>query len=241
MLRHLSPTPRTSALMAIAATLLFGSLARADQSEGSDTDLLMINLDDDTRHVSVGHLSLFVYPWRQLMQDAQRGDLFVCHLVREAKPLIDPDSYLTKLQETFEFRSTYEDEIGRAMDFAWYLALFGDDLNSSLLTKRALWCIRTILIARSAERRVPVFAPQRLAEETRSAAARELLSNRHRPREDAAVRQLLRSFLEAEVPSDGNLTSADREAFFERFSATSNKVALQTLRQEEDSRAGYIG
>ncbi len=82
--------------MPIAATLLFGSLARADQSEGSDTDLLMIGLDEETRHVSIGNLSLFLYPWRQLEQDARDGDLFVCHLVREAKPLIDPDNYLPK-------------------------------------------------------------------------------------------------------------------------------------------------
>jgi hypothetical protein len=226
--------------MAIAATLLFGSLARADQSEGSDTDLLMVNLKEETRHVSVGHLSLFVYPWRQLKQEAHSGDLFVCHLVREAKALVDPDGYLAKLQKSFQFRSTYEDDIGRAADFGWYLVLFGHELNSALLAKRAIWCIRTILIARSAERRDPVFAPHRLAEQTRSAAAHELLSNRHRPRDDAAVRQLLRVFLEAEALSDRGLQDADRADFLEKFVATSNKVALQTLRQEEDSRAGYV-
>ena len=200
----------------------------------------MINLDDDTHHVSVGHLSLFVYPWHQLKQDAHDGDLFVCHLVREAKPLVDPDSYLAKLQQAFRYRSTYKDEIGRAADFGWYLVLFGEELNSSLLAKRALWCIRTILIARSAERRLPVFAPQLLAKETRSAAARELLSNRHRRRPGAAVRQLVRSFLEVEVPSHGTPPSIDREAFLEWFTVTSNKVALQTLRQEENSRSSYF-
>src|SRR5918994_1083983 len=99
--------------MAVAATLLFGSLARADHSEESDTDLLMINLDEETRHVSVGHLSLYLYPWRQLEQDARDGDLFVCHLVREAKPLVDPGNYLPKLQGAFRFRRSYQDEICR--------------------------------------------------------------------------------------------------------------------------------
>ena len=80
--------------MAVAATLLFGSLARNDHSEGSDTDLLMINLDDETRHISIGKLSLFLYPWNQLEQNARDGDLFICHLVREAKPIIDPHNYL---------------------------------------------------------------------------------------------------------------------------------------------------
>jgi hypothetical protein len=225
--------------MAVAATFLFGSLARDDQSEGSDTDLLMVNLDDETRHVSVGHLSLFLYPWRQLERDAQDGDLFVCHLVREAKPLIDPNGYLPQLQGLFRFRADYSAEINRAIDFGWYLVLFGNELNELLQTKRALWCIRTILIARSAERRDPIFAPHRLAEQTRSAAGRDLLINRHHARDGGAVRQSLRLFLDEEAAPDPFVEGADREAFIKRFIATSNKVALQTLRQEAQSQTSY--
>lgn len=227
--------------MAVAATLLFGSLARADHSEGSDTDLLMISLDEDTRHVSVGHLSLYLFPWHLLQRNARNGDLFVCHLVREAKPLIDPDNYLPKLQAAFQFRSTYRDEIDRATDLGWYLVRFGDELNSSLMTKRALWCIRTILIARTAEQRDPVFAPQRLAEQTRSASARGLLCNRHHLYDDDTVRRSLRCFLEDELATEPFLEHADRQTYIERFTETSNRVALQTLRQQEQSQAGYVG
>lgn len=226
-------------LMGVVATLLFGSLARDDHTEGSDTDLLMVSLDDETQHVSVGHLSLFVYSWNQLQEDARNGNLFVCHIVREAKPLIDPDSYLTKLRSNFEFQSSYQAEIDRARDLAIYLAKFGDDINPALLAKRALWCVRTILIARSAERRDPVFAPQRLAEQTVSLAAKRLLTNRHIHRESATVREYLHSFLEAETQSEEILETADRSHFIQRFNLTSNKVALQTLRQEQLSRATY--
>jgi len=227
--------------MAVAATLLFGSLARADHTEGSDTDLLMINLDDETRRVSIGGLSLFLYPWRQLEQDARDGDLFVCHLVREAKPIIDPDNYLRKLQAVFEFRSTYQDEMSRAADLGWYLVRFGDELNSNLLAKRALWCIRTILIARSAEQRDPIFSPRRLAEKTQSALARNILCNRRRRHEDTVVRESLRQFLSDEAPGCRKLELTDRAAFMKSFAETSNKVALQTLRQAERSEAGYLG
>ena len=225
--------------MPVVATLLFGSHARADQSEGSDTDLLMVNLDDETRHVSVGHLSLFLYPWHKLEHDARDGDLFVCHLVCEAKPLFDPDGYLPKLKEAFRFRSDYVAEIVHATDFGWYLVRFGEDLNLNLQAKRALWCIRTILIARSAERHEPVFAPQLLAEQTRSVAGRDLLTSRHSARDHAEVRQSLRLFLEEETTLDPFNKLADRSAFIERFRATSNQVALETLQQEEYSRAGY--
>ncbi|MFM9503903.1 hypothetical protein RDS30_15175, partial [Listeria monocytogenes] len=66
------------------------------------------------------------------------GDLFVCHLAREAKPLIDPDNYLAKLQSAFQFRSSYQGEIDRARDLGMYLVRFGNEFNSTLLTKRAL-------------------------------------------------------------------------------------------------------
>ena len=225
--------------MSMAAVLLFGSQARSDESESSDTDLLMINLDDETRHVSVGRLSLFLYSWRTLKKNASDGDLFVCHLVREAKPLIDPDSYLLRLKEIFRFRLDYVAEIAHATDLGWYLARYGDELNEHLCAKRALWCIRTILIARSAERRHPIFAPLLLAEQTRSAAGRDLLTRRHSPRNDVELRRSLRLFLEEETTSDAFSKQADRNAFIERFRATSNKVALKTLQQEEQSQAGY--
>ena len=70
--------------MRVVAILLFGSLARADESEGSDTDLLMVNLDCETRHVWIGHLSLFLYPGHMLEHDAREGDHFVCQLVCDA-------------------------------------------------------------------------------------------------------------------------------------------------------------
>jgi hypothetical protein len=181
------------------------------------------------------------HPWRQLEQHAHDGDLFVYHLVREARPLIDPDSYLPKLRGVFEFRSTYQDEITRAIHFGWYLVRFGSQLNSRLLAKRALWCIRTILIAPSAERRDPVFAPQQLAEQTRSASARDLLGNRRRRHDDIVLCESLRQFLENEVPHDHALEHADRDSFMIKFAATSNKVALQTLRQGEKSHASYLG
>ena len=226
--------------MPAVAILLFGSLARGDQSDNSDTDLLTVTLDDETRHISVGHLSLFLYPWSTLENSARNGDLFVYHLVREARPLFDPDGYLPKLKEAFRVRPDYMVEIAHATDLGWYLTRYGDDLNSHLLAKRALWCIRTILIARSAEHDEPVFAPQLLANQTQSMAARDLLARRHSPRGGARVRSSLRLFLEEEAISAPFGEQADRADFIERFRTTSNKVALKTLQQEDDSQAGYL-
>lgn len=225
--------------MSVVATLLFGSVARSDQEERSDTDLLMVNLNDETRHISVGHASIFLYPWLRLKLDAKQGDLFACHLAYEAKAIIDPQGYLLKLKKSFRFKSDYQSEIARASEFGWFLARFGEGLNSSLQAKRILWCVRTILIARSAELRNPVFAPRLLAAHAKSGAARELLSNRHGRRDDATLRHLLRLFLMEETKVESFHKQAGRAAFARRFKETSNKVALQTLRQEESSQGGY--
>jgi len=226
--------------MSVAAILLFGSLARADQTEESDTDLLLITVNDQTRHVSVGHLSMFLYPWPRLKLDAQDGDLFVCHLVREAKAIFDPDGYLLKLREAFHLRADYRREVAQATDLGWFLVRFGGELNSMLQAKRTLWCIRTILIARSAESGDPVFAPKILADRSESTFARELLTKRRDRWNDEAMRDCLRLFLEEETTLEPFHKHADRAAFIERFTWTSNDVALQTLQQEERSQAGYV-
>ena len=226
--------------MLIVATLLFGSHARAEKAEGSDTDILLINLDDETRHVSARHLSFFVYPWTTLERNARAGDLFICHLVREAKALLDPNNYLQELRNIFRFRSHYQEDIQHAADLGWYLVRFGDDTNMSLQIKRVLWCIRTILIARSAEMGDPVFAPKQLAERTASAAARELLYRRHHHHDVADLRASLRQFLIAEAPFSFSLLTADRDYFVRRFEETSNAVALQTIKKELVRKAIYV-
>ena len=206
--------------MSVTAILLFGSLARGDQSERSDTDLLMITGEDETRHISVGYLSMFLYPWHRLKLDAQDGDLFVCHLVYEAKAIFDPDGHLLKLRGAFQLRSEYRREIAQATDLGWFLARFGGGLNSALQVKRTLWCIRTILIARSAERGAPVFAPKVLADQSTSTFARGFLTRRHERWSAEAVRHCLSLFLEEETTPEPFHKQADRAAFVKRFSVT---------------------
>ncbi len=225
--------------MRVVSTILFGSRARNDQSEFSDTDLLLISLENDRKHVSSGNLSLFLYSWESLREDAENGDLFVCHLAHEAKPLIDPENYLAKLRGRFKFRTNYNRDIDNAIDLAWFLILQGDQINDALLAKRALWCVRTVLIAEAANRREAIFAPQQLAEQTSSQAGRRILQSRHEKIGSAFTTKLLEGFM-----SDIGYRAVPRslksvEDFRRRFVDTSNEVALQTMNQEVESRSGY--
>ena len=171
----------------ISAILLFGSRAREDSGRGSDTDLLLIAPPGTPRHKSIGHLSMFFYSWEKLLQDARDGDLFVCHIVNEAMPVFDPLGQLDQLRSAFRLRRNYSREIAQARDLGWLLDRHAAAFAPSVVVRRMIWCVRTILIARRAELGAPAFAPATPADGA-SESRRELLLNRHQRRLDVSMR-----------------------------------------------------
>lgn len=223
------------ALMAASAILLFGSRAREDHDRASDTDLLFICEEPHPRHVSAGRTSMFFYPWAKLLADASAGDLFVGHLAQEARALSDPSDKLGQLKASFRLRDSYQREIEHARDLGWFISRFPQKLKPSLMTKRMIWCVRTVLIARFAEEGKLVFAPNTLAEMARSKAASDLLMERRRRLPDEKMQKAFRRFL---------LTATDRERwhreeseayFIGKFIDTLNDVAIKTLEQNSVS------
>lgn len=211
----------------VSAILLFGSRAREDNSRGSDTDLLLVSPSGTPQHKSIGHLSMFFYPWEKLTADARDGDLFVCHIVREAKPVFDPLGQLDQLRSQFRLRTSYAREIAHARDLGWFLDRHAGALNSDVVVRRMVWCIRTILIARLAERGTPAFAPAALAAAAPSAA--DLLANRHQRRLDATMRQRFRQYLMQEGGPPALPSEATFDDYRDLFVQTGNKVGLQTI------------
>jgi hypothetical protein len=211
----------------VSAIILFGSRARGDNSRGSDTDLLLVNPTGSAQHKSIGHLSMFFYPWQKLVSGACNGDLFVCHIVHEAKPVFDPLGQLDELKSQFRLRTSYASEIACAVDLGWFLDRHADELNSTLVVKRMVWCIRTILIAQLAEQGRPAFAPSTLAKTAPSAA--DILTNRHRRRLDATIRQLFRQYLLQECGCPPLPNEAKLEDYRTLFTQTENEVGLQTI------------
>jgi len=226
----------------VSAILLFGSRAREDNSRGSDTDLLLISPPGTPKHKSIGHLSMFFYPWEKLQADARDGDLFVCHIVREAKPVFDPLNQLDQLRSQFRLRASYAREITHARDLGWFLDRHGGALNSNVVVRRMVWCVRTILIARLAERGTPVFAPLDLTMAAPASAA-ELLADRHHRRLDSAMRQRFRQYMMQENARPGLPSEATIDDYRSFFLRTGNKVGVQTiergLRAPEDDEDYY--
>lgn len=217
----------------VSAILLFGSRARKDNSRGSDTDLLFVSSHGTPRHKSIGHLSMFFYPWEKLAADARDGDLFVCHIVREAKSVFDPLGQLDQLRSQFRLRSSYAREIGHARDLGWFLDRHAGALNSNLVMRRMVWCVRTILIAQLAEHGTPVFAPAALASAAPSAA--DLLANRHQRRLDSAMRQRFRQYLLQKGGNPPLARKATLEDYRALFAQSFNTVGLQTIERGAQS------
>ena len=89
----------------ILAVMLFGSCARGDNEANSDIDLLVVTSGNVIKHSRIdtvmAPLSLSYYPYKYIVIGAQEGDLFICHVVKEAKSLYDPHGILNTLRGVF--------------------------------------------------------------------------------------------------------------------------------------------
>lgn len=217
--------------MTISAVALFGSRARGDHGEGSDVDLLFITAEQHPRHRMVSNLSLSLYPINALLERAADGDLFICHLAYEAKPLYDPEGEFARVRSAFRFRDSYDREVRNASDLGWLLARFADDLpNSSLANRRIAWCVRTILIAKSAELRRPIFAPSELAAFSADSAVATLIRQKsYSTAPSRSLLALLREFLQKWGASDPAPHAEAAAEYEDSFRDSGNDVGGRTL------------
>ena len=89
------------------AVMLFGSVARGDDSPISDTDILQL-----TSHYKpsyrVGRVSISVYTPESLEKIALKGSLFALHLKSEGRILYDPDLVLSRILDCYRPPCSYD-------------------------------------------------------------------------------------------------------------------------------------
>ena len=168
--------------MAITSMALYGSRARNDNTSDSDTDLFAITNDDRYQMVFHGTTNIACYPRSLAMSRAEGGDLFFLHIVREAVVMYDPDSSFEKMQSAFKLRDSYKDDILNAAELGIALLInIANFKNYFYINKRLVWCLRTILIALSAERGNPVFSAKELSSTFEDKEIELLLSAKKEP------------------------------------------------------------
>lgn len=193
-------------MIAIVTQYLFGSHARGDFTSGSDIDLLSIITEDRFGTFSEGKLNLSLYPMPKFIEAASRGNLFILHIVREAIVVYDPSKFHTKVIDKFRVKESYYSEIGQASDLGWYLVNSAEQFrDKKVWNKRVAWCVRTILIARSAERGKPVFSTQELSQTINFPATCFLLQRKNEDTFDLSTKKLWLSFSKSmELPLQTN-------------------------------------
>ncbi|WP_116866253.1 nucleotidyltransferase domain-containing protein [Pseudomonas syringae] len=151
--------------MAILSLVVYGSRAREDHSGDSDTDLFAITDDDRYEMIVEGATNIACYPLAQAINRAEGGDLFFMHITLEAKAIYDPSGAFDKVRKSFVKKENYSSEISNASELGFALVAHANNIQDYyLLNKRLAWCLRTILIARSAERGCPTFSKEGLSE-----------------------------------------------------------------------------
>lgn len=147
--------------MTIAALLLYGSRARGDHDDDSDVDLLAIGA---SHHGGRPAGAIPVYPLDHVLRRARSGDLFALHLVAEGRVVFEREPVFVKLQRAFCFRADYGPVIRQASDVGWFLVHHRDEVADEVrFNQRMAWCAHTMIAARAANERRPLFAARALA------------------------------------------------------------------------------
>lgn len=217
--------------MSIHSFVLYGSCARDDHDKDSDVDIFALSTEPAYRMIIHNKLNIACYPESLAIERAKGGDLFLLHIFNEGKVVYDTDGIFSKLKSEFQFKENYAQEIRNASNIGWLLVNTANSLsNCTLLNRRIAWCVRTILIAKSAERRTPCFSAQALKEFSGKPYVYALIKNKNNNHYDERIISEFRDFIEAfgtEYPfknQDGSI-----QDYQELFLATENTIGLKTI------------
>ena len=166
----------------LLSLVLYGSRARGDHRQKSDVDLLGVIEDGPIqKEMSAGGTSLYHYPSKLLMKKAENGDLFVLHLVEEGIVLHDSLDLFKTVKTSFQYKEDYSDEIASGYLVIKFFIERPHLLRGRAARKRLVWAIRTILIARCAERRQACFSSTALARVSGIPALKGVIDHRNQP------------------------------------------------------------
>lgn len=213
--------------MALVALALYGSWARDDAGPQSDIDLLGVTRGERRSSSRAGKASLYLYPERLLLSQAKSGNLFVMHLVLEAKFLYDLVNFEGSLHLHFKRKANYVATAQKAADAGWFMCDYGPQfVNTGAAARRAGWCARTILVSKSVDDNRPTFSATGLELFDRSGFAGPLLSRGRSSKFDEVAVFRLSSFLTANGYSRP-INDSSIDSYVDLFQESNNKIGQQ--------------
>jgi predicted nucleotidyltransferase len=217
--------------MNVASLIIYGSCARGDNVVTSDVDLLSLTSEGEYRMIVQNKINLALYPKSDAFEMARTGELFMLHIVREGRALIDFDADFEKLKSDFRFKTSYGAEIANATSLGWALIKLGREVkNFALVNKRIAWCIRTILIAKAAEREEAIFSTQALARFANDPSIANLIENKNSSISNQRIYKPFQEFLEKWGGAKTTPNSMNLMDFKKQFEKSGNIVGLKTIK-----------
>jgi predicted nucleotidyltransferase len=144
--------------------LLYGSYARGDEQKDSDVDLLTIT--EGFSHKAVfNKVNISYYNRLKITEMALSGALFVLHLNKEARVLIDEDDILTHIiYDKFKLKANYDEDI----QFSKILLIdiynnYDNVINFAYANSKVSWCLRTLYSAIGANHNLVLFSREKIA------------------------------------------------------------------------------
>jgi hypothetical protein len=173
---------------------------------------------------------------------ARRGDLFLLHIVSEGRVIYDGAEHFSALQESFCYRESYGQEIVNATRLGWALLDVADSAsNFALINKRMAWCARTVLIARAAELRAPVFSASSLAKFANSTTILHIVENKNSALHEKEIMDEFASFLTTfGLEMDARPRNLSLDEYIAQFKDDDNPVGEKTMKALLMTNAEYM-
>ncbi len=140
----------------------FGSTSRSSSDKYSDRDLLVV-CNKNKQSVLYGRYSLRGYSVsvltpEQLIYMKRKGSLFIQHLKKEAKILIDSDGMLARFLSTCELVPPAASELTKCKNTIQFISSWSDSIQLSAWKSDFLYCVsRDLLIKTLATKGVVAF------------------------------------------------------------------------------------
>lgn len=151
--------------MSSTSIMLFGSVARGDNSKNSDIDYLVVSDEPEASiECDLPNASTSKYTWAEFHELAEKKMLFIQHLKQEGVILSDEEKRLEKILTSYSPKNSYRKDFDATTLLLDLLSVIPEQNHSRLWYSDVLFVVfRNLMITSLADQGEFIFSPKKLA------------------------------------------------------------------------------